>query len=104
MSAKRPGPQPAFVISVEGYAHVLHVDQRLPGRLTHDLYRILVAQEVAALYRVIGMVFPLVPPVCEGGIDAPLGSVGVAPYRVDFADDCRVGAADLGSDSSPHSG
>ena len=96
--------QPSLVVPVERHPHVLHVDQGLPRRLAHNLDRVLVSQEVAALNRIVGVVFPLVPPVGQRRIDAALGRVGVTPHRVDLADYGGVGPAGVGRNRSPHPG
>ena len=103
LAAEGPGAQFAFVVAVEGDAEVFHVDQGLTRRLAHDLDCVLVAQVIAAFHRVVGMFFPIIAAVCEGGVDASLGRVGVAAHRVHLADDCCVGAACPGRDGRPHS-
>ena len=100
----RAGAQASVVVAVEGHPHVLHVDQGLARRLAHDLDGVLVPQEVAALHRVVGVVFPLVAPVGEGGVDASLGGAGVAAHRVDLADYRRVGSVGVGGNGGAHSG
>ena len=104
LPAKGPGAQFALVVPVKGNPHVFHIDERLAGRAAHHLNGILVAQEIAALDGVIGVIFPIIPPVEQGGVDAPLSGVGMAAYRMNLADNGGVGAAGPGGDGRPHSG
>ena len=64
LAAERPGSQSPFVVTIEGDAKVLHVNERLTGRLAHDLNGILVSQEVATFYCVVCVIFPLIATVC----------------------------------------
>ena len=102
LSTEGPSAQSALVVTVEGDAEVLHVDESLARCLAHDLDGVLIAQVVAALHRVIGVVFPFVAPVGEGRVDAALGCVRVAAHRVHFADDCCGGTSSSGRDGRPH--
>ena len=90
-AAEGAGAEQALLVAVEGDAHVLEVQQLL-GRLpAHDLDRVLVAEVVRALDRVVGVRLPGVLGV-EGRVDAALGRVGVRPDRVDLGDDPDGGA------------
>ncbi len=75
LSTKGPGAQAALIVAVERDPHVFHVDERLPGRLTHYFNGVLIPQVIAAFYRVIGMLFPFVTPIGKGRVDAALGRV-----------------------------
>ena len=104
LAAEGAGPQVALVVPVEGDAEVLHVDQCPARGLAHDLYRILIAQEVAALHRVVGVVFPVIAAVGQRGVDAALGRVGVTSHRMYLADDGRVGPVRPRGYRRPHAG
>ena len=75
LAAEGPGAQVALVVAVEGDAEVLHVNQGPARRPAHDLDGILITEEVAALDRVVGVVFPIVATVGQGCVDAALGCV-----------------------------
>ena len=104
LTTKGSGAQFAFVIAVKGNAHVFHVDQGPTGGAAHNFYGVLVAQIIAALDCVIGVVFPVVAPVQEGRVYASLGGVGVAAHRMNFADYCGVGAIGPSGYCCPHPG
>ena len=102
LAAECAGPQVARFVAVEYDSHVLHVDH-FPARLpTHDLDGVLVAQVVAALDRVVGVVAPVIAPIGQRGVDAALGRVGVASHRVYLADDGHVGAVAVGGQRRTH--
>ena len=93
-------PEQAFLVAVEGDAHVLEVEQ-LVGRLpAHDLDRVLVAQVVRPLDRVVRVRLPGVLRV-EGRVDPALGRIGMGADRVDLGDDAhggpRLGRAEGGA-------
>ena len=83
---------------------MFHIDEGLAGRAAHHLNGVLVAQEIAALDGVVGVIFPIVAPVEEGGVDAALGGVGMAAYRMNLADNGGVGPVGPGGDGRAHSG
>ena len=66
-----------------------------PGLGAEDLDGVLVAQVVAALDGVEGVVLPGVVLV-HGGVDTALGGVRVAADGMDLADNRDVGALELG--------
>ena len=73
--------------AVKGQAHVLKVDDGVDGVAAHDVDRVLIAQEVAALDRVIGVPLPLVGfHVAERGRNAALGGAGVRARRIELGD------------------
>ena len=85
-SAERPRAELALLVAVEGHAQVLELED-LAGRLAgHDLDRVLVAQVVRALDRVVGVRLPGVLRV-ERRVDAALGRVRVGAHRMDLGDD-----------------
>ena len=93
-------PEQPLLVAVEGDAHVLELEQ-LVGRLpAHDLDRVLVAEVVRPLDRVVGVRLPGVLGV-EGRVDAALGRVGMRADGVDLGDDphgCpRLGRAEGGA-------
>ena len=90
LSTECPSAELAVVVAVESNTHVLHVDQGSAGLATHDLDGVLVAQVVAAFDRVVGMVFPVVAAIQQGGVDPALGSIGVTAHRMHLADDGGV--------------
>ena len=104
LTAEGAGAQVAFVVPVEGDAEVLHVNEGPSGGAAHYFDSVLVAQEVTALHRVVGVVFPVIAPVGEGRVDAALRRVGVAADGVNFTDNRRAGAVGAGRDGCPHTG
>src|SRR5829696_6221242 len=99
-ASERPLAEPPLLISVEGHAEVLEVEDLL-GRLAgHDLDRVLVAEVVGALDGVEGVRLPGVLGV-ERGVDAAGGGDRVRADRVDLAHDrdgrARVRGGERGS-------
>ena len=73
--------------------------------LAEDLDRILVAQVVRALDRVVGMLLRAVlGGVAERGVDPALGRAGVAADRVDLREERDIGALVESLDRGAHSG
>ncbi len=93
----------AVLVAVEDDAHALQGEHLGAGLGAEHLDGVLVAQVVAALDRVEGVVLPGVVLV-HGGVDTALGGVGVAADRMDLGDDRDVGALRLGGDSGAHAG
>ncbi len=84
--AERAQVHLALVVAVEGHAHVLQVHD-LGGRFrAHDLDRVLVAEEVRALDRVVGVRVPVVVDA-DRRVDAAGGGNRVRAHRVDLAHD-----------------
>ena len=83
---------------------MLHGNDLAARLAAHDLDGVLVAQVVAALHRVEGVILPRVSALGEGCVDSTLRSVGVAADRVDFGDYCYVGAVLLCSEGRSHTG
>ena len=104
LPAESPGAQLALIVPVKGNAHVFHIDKGFAGGTAHYLDGVLVAEEVAALDSVVGVVLPIVAAVEEGGVDAALGGVGMAAYRMNLADYGGVGAVGPGGDGRAHTG
>ena len=104
LAAEGAGAEATFVVPVEDDAHVLQVDEFRPRLGAHILDGVLVAQVIAALDGVEGVVFPAVAAVGQGGVDAPLGGVGVAADGVNLADDGHVGPALMGGQRRSHAG
>src|SRR5207253_7909350 len=70
-----------------------------------DLDRVLVAEVVGALDRVIGVLFGAVlGGVAESRVDPALGRAGVAPDRVDLREESDVGARVVRLDGCAHAG
>ena len=90
--------------SVEDDAHVLEVDELLAGLAAHDLDGVLVAEEVAALDGVVGVLMPIVAAVGEGRVDAALCGVGVAADGIDLGEHGDVGAGPGGLQRRAHTG
>ena len=63
LPAERADSQFSLGVSVEYHPHVLHRDDLRPRLAAHYLDGVLVREIVAALHRVVGMVFPCVAPV-----------------------------------------
>ena len=103
LAPKGPSTQLALVVSIERHAHVLHIDQRLTSGAAHNFNGILVAQVVAALDCIVGMVFPIISPVGQSGVDTTLSGAGVAPYGMNLTDDRGVGATCPSGDGGSHS-
>ena len=104
LAPERADAQPSSVVAVEDHPHVLHGDNLVPRLAAHHLDGVLVAEIVATLDGVVGVVFPAVAAVGQGGVDASLSGVGVAPHRVHLRDDRHVHAVLAGSEGGPHSG
>jgi hypothetical protein len=78
--------EPAFLVSVEGHAEVLQVENLAGSLAAHDLDCVLVAQVVRALDRVERMRLPRVLRV-ERRVYPTLCRVRMGPDRVDLGDD-----------------
>jgi hypothetical protein len=63
----------------------------------------LIAQVIAALDGVEGVVFPGVTPVGKGSVNATLSGVGVASNRMNLAYNCYVSPSLMGGQSGSHS-
>ena len=83
-------------LAVEDGAHVLQLDDVVRGLAAHGLDSVLVAEVVAALDGVVGVVLPGVV-VTDGGVDAALSGDGMAAQGVDLAEqgDVDAGARDF---------
>jgi hypothetical protein len=81
----------ALLVAVEREADVLEVHDLARRLAAHDLDRVLVAQEVRALDRVVGVRAPVVGRV-DRGVDAAGGRDRVRAHRVDLAHDRDRGA------------
>ena len=85
-AAERARPEVSGLVAVEGDARVLE-PQDLVGRLAaHDLDRVLIAEEVRSLDRVVGVRLPRVLGI-ERRIDPAGGGNRVRSHRVDLGDD-----------------
>ena len=102
LTAEGSRAQPSLVVPVEGNPHVLHVNKRSAGLSTHHFNGVLVAQVVAALDGVVGVVFPIISAVQQCRVDATLGGVGMTPHRVHLADDGGVGSGGAGRNGGSH--
>ena len=91
-----------LLIAVENHPHVLHIDDFLARLHAHDRNRVLVAEVVAALDGVVGVLFPVIAAVSERGVDAALGGVGVAANRVHLGHHSYVRAVFARRESGPH--
>jgi hypothetical protein len=77
--------------AAEGHTKVFQVDDGLDRVVAHDLYGVLVAEEVAPLDRIPHVLFPgVLAGVSQGRGDASLGGHRVAPGGVDLGDDRRI--------------
>ena len=104
LAAEGARAEAALVVPAEYHPHVLHGDDLAARLAAHDLDGVLVAQVVAALDRVVGVVAPVVAPVRQGGVDPALGRVRVAPDRVDLGDYGNVRAVVRSCQRGPHAG
>ena len=104
LAAECPSSQVALIVAVEGNAKMLHVNQGAPGGAAHHLDGILVAEEIAPLDRVVGVVLPVIATVSQGGVDPALSCVGVAADGVYLADNRSVGAVGSCRDCCAHTG
>ena len=96
-AAERAQVHLALLVAVEGDADVLEVHD-LVGRLrAHDLDRVLVAEEVRALDRVVGVRAPVVVDA-DRGVDAAGGRDRVRAHRVDLAHDRHARARSGGGE------
>ena len=102
LAAERPCAEAALVVAAKDHAHVFHGDDLLARFPTHHFNGVLVAQVVASLDRVIGVIAPVVAPVGEGGVDPSLRGVGVAPDGVDLGDDGYVNTVGPGRKGGTH--
>ena len=101
--AEGPLRDPAVLGAREDGAPVLELVD-VAGRLVaEDLDRVLVAEIVGALDRVVGVLLGIVfGGVAERGVDPAFGRAGVAPHRVDLREQRDVGAEIVCLDSSAH--
>ena len=76
----------------------------LPGLAAHDLDGVLIAEEVAALDRVVGVLMPVVAPVGQGRVDAALRGVRVASDGIDLGEHGHIGAGPGGLQRRAHTG
>ena len=104
LAAEGACAEAALVVPAEDHPHVLHGDDLAARLAAHDLDGVLVAQVVAALDRVVGVVLPVVAPVGQGGVDPALRGVRVAPDRVDLRDNGNIRAVVCGSQRGSHAG
>ena len=89
-AAECAGPEQPLVVAVERDAHVLEVEHLLRRLAAHDLDRVLVAQVVRSLDRVVGVRLPRVLGV-ERRVDPALGRIGMRADGVDLGDDADRG-------------
>ena len=101
--AERPLRDPAVLGAREDGAPVLELVD-VAGRLVaEDLDRVLVAQVVGALDRVVGVLLGVVlGGVPERGVDPALGRAGVAAHRMDLREKRDVGAEIVRLDRGAH--
>ena len=85
-AAEGAGAELALLVAVEGDADVLEVEQLLGGLAAHHLDRVLVAEVVGALDRVVGVRLPGVVDR-ERCVDPALGRIRMRADGVDLADD-----------------
>ncbi len=103
--AERPLGEPAVVGAGEHRAPVLELVDVGRRLAREDLDRVLVAEEVGALDRVVGMgLGAVVAGVAECSVDAALGRAGVASRRMQLRDHRDVGARVERLDRRPHAG
>src|SRR5262249_18623400 len=81
-----PGSELSLLVSVEGHAEVLEVEDLLRRLAAHHFDRVLVAEVVRPLDRVEGVRLPGVAGV-QRRVDPALGGVRVGADRVDLAED-----------------
>jgi hypothetical protein len=62
----------------------------------------LIAQKVASLDGIVGMVFPVIAAVGEGRVNPALGCIGMATDRVHLADYRGIGAIGPSRDGRTH--
>ncbi len=92
MPAEGPLVDRAVVVAVEGHAEVLELDHHFRRHAAHELDRVLVAQPVRPLHRVVHVPVPAVlSHVAERSTHAALRRHGVRARR-----------EDLGQDRDPH--
>ncbi len=101
--AEGPLRDPAILGAGEDGAPVLELVDVARSLVAEDLDRVLVAEVVGALDRVVGVRLGVVlGGVPERRVDAALGRAGVAAGRVELRDDRDVGAGVVSLDRSAH--
>ena len=103
LAAEVASAEAAGVVTAEDHAEVLLLDYGAAGFAAEDLDRVLIPKVVAALDGLERVLLPGVAPVREGSVDAALGGVGVAAYRVHLGDDRSVSPGVVGSQGSAQS-
>ena len=101
-AAEGPLGDAAVRLAVEDGAHVLELDDVVGGFAAHGLDGVLVAEVVAALDGVVGVLLPGVV-VAERGVDAALCGDGMASKRIDLAQKGNVDAGARHFEGSAHS-
>ena len=102
LASKGASTEAALFVPAEDDTHVLHGDDLAARLAAHDLDGVLVAEVVAALHRIVGVILPRVPALGEGCVDSTLRRVGVAADRVDLGDYCYVGGLLLCGEGRSH--
>ena len=103
--AERALGDPAVLGSREDGAPVLELVDVVGGLVAEDLDRVLVAEVVGALDRVVGVLLGVVVGrVPERGVDPALRGPGVAADRMDLREKRDVGAEIVGLDRGAHAG
>jgi hypothetical protein len=103
LATEGAGAEVSGLVAVEDHAHVFQSDHFAAGFGAKHLDTVLVTEVVAALYGVVGMVFPGVVNI-DGGVDTALRRVRVAAHRVHLGDDRDVYAFGLRSETCAHTG
>ena len=102
--AERPLREPAVLVAREDRPPVLELVDVARRLAREDLDRVLVAEVVRALDRVIGVDLGIVlRRVAERRVDAAFGRAGVAARRVELGDDADVRAGIVSRDRRAHS-
>ena len=78
LSTEGPGAQVALLITVEDHSHMLQRDQFLSRYPAHQLNGVLVAQVIAALHRIEGVILPAIAPIHQRSIYTSLSGTGMA--------------------------
>ena len=102
LPAERARAKTTLVVSIEYDAHMLHRDDFVTGLAAHHGDGILVAQVVAALDGIEGMLAPVVASIGERGVDAALRRVGVAANRMHLRYDRDIRACLYSGKSGTH--
>ena len=104
LSAEPARPELAFLVSVKNDPHMLQGDNILAGFLSENLNGVLVAEIITAFHRFEGMVFPVVSPVGQGGVNAALRGIGMTAHRMHFCHDSHRSPLGMRGDGGPHAG